>query len=52
MILLTHEPWYGVPYHRANPHGALRQLVYGYGNGLIVHLILEQQKRIVVERVL
>ncbi|MEU4743701.1 hypothetical protein AB0G02_24995 [Actinosynnema sp. NPDC023658] len=24
----------------------------GYGNGLIVYLILEQQKRIVVERVL
>ncbi|WP_053714983.1 hypothetical protein [Saccharothrix sp. NRRL B-16348] len=41
----AHEPWYGEPYHRANPDGALRQLVYGYGNGLIVYLILEQQKR-------
>ncbi|WP_053721822.1 hypothetical protein [Saccharothrix sp. NRRL B-16348] len=52
MTLLTHEPWHGEPYHRANPAGALRQLVYGHGNGLIIYLILEQQKRIVIERVL
>lgn len=52
MTLLTHEPWYGDPYHRANPGGALRQLVFGLGHGLIVYVILEQQERIVVERVL
>lgn len=52
MILLRHEPWYGKPYHPDNPDGAVRQLVYGFGNGLIVYLILEQQKQVIVERVL
>jgi hypothetical protein len=52
MIVLAREPWYGRPAHRANPDGAVRQLVYGFGNGLIVYLILEQQKLVVVERVL
>jgi len=52
MILLGREPWHGKPYHPDNPEGDVRQLVYGFGHGLIVYLILESQKRVVVERVL
>ncbi|MFI9811742.1 type II toxin-antitoxin system RelE family toxin [Saccharothrix variisporea] len=52
MTLLTHEPWHGEPYHRANPDGALRQLIYGFGHGLVIYIILEQQQRVIIERVL
>ena len=52
MILLGHDPWHGTPYHPDNPNGDIRQLVYGFGHSRIVYLILEPQKRVVVERAL
>lgn len=52
MTVLAAEPWSGRPYHRAKPDGPMRQPVYGFGRGLIVHLILEHNKQVVVEQIL
>ena len=37
-------PWHGHAYHRDNPKGATRQLVFGPGDmGLVTYLILDDQ---------
>lgn len=51
--VLELTPWNGAPYHRANPDGALRHLVFGdQGEGLVTYLVLEEQRRVDVLRVL
>jgi hypothetical protein len=46
-------PGKGDPYHRANPDGAMRNLAFGpHGEGLITYLILEDQNRVDLLRVL
>ena len=46
-------PGKGDPYHRANPDGAMRNLPSGpHGEGLITSLILEDQNRVDLLRVL
>jgi hypothetical protein len=46
-------PGKGDPYHRSNPDGAMRNLAFGlHGEGLITYLILEDQNRVDLLRVL
>jgi hypothetical protein len=52
LTVLELTPWNGAPYHRANPEGALRHLVFGpKGEGLATYLVLENQLRVDVLRV-
>jgi hypothetical protein len=45
-------PWNGLPYNDAKPDGAMRQLVFGPGGaGVVVYLVLEDQQRVDVIRV-
>ncbi|MFC0115081.1 hypothetical protein [Kibdelosporangium aridum] len=45
-------PWNGEPYHLAKPDSAMRQWVFGpTGEGVVVYLILEDQRRVDVLRV-
>jgi hypothetical protein len=40
-------PWNGRPYHRRQPHSPMRTLIFGsHGEGKIVYLILEDQRRV------
>ncbi|MGH3437644.1 MAG: hypothetical protein ACRDR6_23110 [Pseudonocardiaceae bacterium] len=40
-------PWNGAPYHRNAPDSPMRALTFGpYGEGDIVYLILEDQRRV------
>lgn len=43
----------GDPYNMSNPDGAMRQLVFGPGgNGMVTYLVLDDQLRVDVLRVL
>jgi hypothetical protein len=45
--------WSGDPYNMSNPDGAMRQLVFGPGGkGMVTYLVLEDQRRVDVLRVL
>lgn len=45
-------PWNGLPLNKANPDGAVRQLIFGPGGyGTVTYLILEDQQRVDVLRV-
>jgi len=44
-VVLETAPWSGQPYHRDNPHGALRTHTFGT-HGQIVYLILDDQRRV------
>lgn len=40
-------PWNGRPYHRRTPDSPMRTLTFGpHGEGKIVYLILEDQRRV------
>jgi hypothetical protein len=40
-------PWNGAPYHRHRPDSPMRTLTFGsHGEGDIVYLILEDQRRV------
>jgi hypothetical protein len=53
MAMLELAPWAGDPLHAANPDGAMRAVSFGpAGAGIIVYLILEDQRRVDVARVL
>jgi len=50
--VLELTPWNGAPLNEANPHGAVRQLVFGpESRGIVTYLILEDQQRVDVLRV-
>lgn len=44
-VVLETAPWSGRPYRPENPDGALRVRTFG-GRGLVVYLILEDQRRV------
>jgi hypothetical protein len=51
--VLELAPWSGDPYNMSNPDGAMRQLVFGpNGRGMVTYLVLEDQRRVDVLRVL
>ncbi|UOZ08031.1 hypothetical protein [Amycolatopsis sp. WQ 127309] len=53
IAVLEIVPDKGDPYHRANPDGAMRNLVFGtHGEGLLTYLVLEDQNRVDLLRVL
>ncbi len=53
VALLELAPWSGAAYNRNHPDAAMRTLVFGSaGEGLVVYLVLEDQRRVVVLRVL
>ena len=53
MTLLQVGPWGGDPYSMERPDGNLRTHVFGPGReGLAIYLILEDQRRVIVLRVL
>ena len=46
-------PWNGDPYNRVDSKGAMRQLMFGpHSEGMVTYLILEDQQRVDVLRVL
>jgi hypothetical protein len=52
MSLLELVPEKGDPYHRANPEGGMRNLVFGpHREGLITYLLLEEQNLVDLARV-
>jgi hypothetical protein len=45
--VLELAPWNGAPYHRDRPDSLMRALTFGpHGEGDIVYLILEDQRRV------
>jgi hypothetical protein len=51
--VLELTPWNGAPYNLAKNVGPMRQWVFGQqGEGMVVYLILEDQRRVDVLRVL
>jgi hypothetical protein len=53
VALLELAPWSGAAYNRRHPDAAMRTLTFGSAKeGLVVYLILEDQLRVVVLRVL
>lgn len=53
MATLAASPWNGPPLNELNPEGAVRVLTFGSGGaGLVAYLILEEQRRVDVLRVL
>lgn len=50
-VVLETAPWSGRPYHRNNPKGAVRAHPFGT-HGMVVYLILDDQRRVDVLRVL
>jgi hypothetical protein len=50
MLELT--PWNGEPYNASNLDAAMRQLAFGPdGRGIVIYLVLEEQRRVDVLRV-
>jgi hypothetical protein len=49
--LLEVDPWSGAPYHAQNPDAAMRTLPFGTA-GLVTYLILDDQRRVDVLRIL
>jgi hypothetical protein len=45
-VLLETSPWSGAPYRRENPGGGLRVRTFDNGRGLVVYLILDDQRRV------
>jgi hypothetical protein len=45
-------PWNGIPYNKDKPDGIMRTLVFGEGRGTVTYLILEDQRRILVVKVM
>lgn len=42
-------PWDGPPYSEDNPDGEMRKILFGKRDeGIVVYLVLEQQRRVVV----
>ena len=53
VTVLQVAPWSGEPYDQQRPDGNLRTHTLGeHGEGLVVYLILDDQRRVVVLRVL
>ena len=53
ICVLELVPGKGDPYHRSNPDGSMRNLAFGpHGEGLVTYLILEDQNRVDLLRVL
>ncbi|SDY66182.1 mRNA-degrading endonuclease RelE, toxin component of the RelBE toxin-antitoxin system [Amycolatopsis xylanica] len=52
MTVLELAPWNGRPYVETKPDGALRQLLFGDGVGIITYLVLDEQRRVDVLDVL
>jgi hypothetical protein len=53
MALLETAPWSGEPYNRQRPDANMRTHVFGeHDRGLVTYLILDDQRRVVVLRVL
>ena len=50
-VLLETSPWSGAPYNRDKPGGPLRVHTFGAGRGLVVYLILDDQRRVDVLQV-
>jgi hypothetical protein len=49
ITFLELTPWDGPAYREDNPEGNMRKLLFGRGaEGIVVYLILEQQRRVVV----
>ncbi len=52
MLLLEIAPWSGDPYSRVNADSGMRTITFGRsGEGLVVYFILEDQRRVIVLRV-
>ncbi len=53
LSVLELVPGKGDPYHKAKPDGSMRNLAFGpHGEGLVTYLILEDQNRVDLLRVL
>lgn len=53
LSLLEVTPWSGRAYNRQKPDGSMRVVPFGpKGEGLVVYLILEDQRRVAVLRVM
>lgn len=53
MAVLELAPWSGMPYNEAKPDGTMREQVFGpHGRGKVTYLILEEQRRVDVLRVM
>jgi hypothetical protein len=53
MTVLETAPWGGEAYDRQQPDGNMRTHVFGkHDQGLVIYLILDDQRRVVVLRVL
>ncbi len=53
LSLLEVTPWGGDSYNRARPDGAMRTVAFGEDmQGLVVYLVLDDQRRVVVLRVI
>lgn len=52
-LLLELQPWSGDSLNRNNPNGEVRSHPFGpYSEGLAIYVILDQQRRVVLVRVL
>jgi len=45
-------PWNGIPYNSEKPDGAMRTLMFGDGRGKVTYLILDDQLRVDVLKVM
>lgn len=53
ITVLELHPWSGEPYGRQNPSGNMRTRMFGdRGQGWVIYLILDDQRRVIVLRVL
>jgi hypothetical protein len=53
MAVLELAPWSGTSYNRERPDAAMRTMTFGANSeGLVVYLVLEDQRRVVVLRVM
>jgi hypothetical protein len=53
VTLLEVAPWSGDSYDRQRPDANMRTLAFGHhGEGLMIYLILDDQRRVVILRVL
>lgn len=50
--VLELTPWNGIPYNDAKPDGIMRSLLFGDGRGKVTYLILEDQRRVDVLKVM
>jgi hypothetical protein len=52
LVVLELAPWNGVPYNEAKPNSPMRTLVFGAGRGKVAYLVLEDQRRVDVLKVM